>query len=102
MLPAPSLRAVMTPEQVTVPADEQVGAYSTWFDLLATHEVAHIIHLLRPSRNPGERLVERLAVPLGPITVNGPRWVLEGYATVIEGRVTGAGRPPIRRRRTWK
>lgn len=76
------------------PADEQLGAYSTWIDLLATHEVTHIIHLLRPSRNPAERTIERLLLPLAPITLNGPRWVLEGYATVVEGRLTGAGRPP--------
>lgn len=74
--------------------DEQIGAYSTWFDLLATHEVTHIVHLLRPSRNPLERVIERLIVPLAPITLDGPRWVLEGYATVVEGRLTGAGRPP--------
>ncbi|HEX7420783.1 MAG TPA: hypothetical protein VF505_12910, partial [Thermoanaerobaculia bacterium] len=74
--------------------DEQIGAYSTWFDLLATHEVTHIVHLLRPSRNPLERIVERLILPLAPITLDSPRWVLEGYATVVEGRLTGAGRPP--------
>ena len=74
--------------------DEQIGAYGTWFDLLATHEVTHIVHLLRPSRNPAERIFERLILPLAPITLDGPRWVLEGYATVVEGRLTGAGRPP--------
>jgi hypothetical protein len=74
--------------------DEQIGAYSTWIDLLATHEVTHIVHLLRPSRNPAERIVERLILPLAPITLDAPRWVLEGYATVVEGRLTGAGRPP--------
>ena len=74
--------------------DEQIGAYSTWFDLLAAHEVTHIVHLLRPSRNTFERIIERLILPLNPIALNGPRWVIEGYATVVEGRVTGAGRPP--------
>src|SRR5436190_16241373 len=44
--------------------------------------------MLRPSRNPLQRLL-----PLNPITLRAPRWVLEGYATVIEGRLTGAGRP---------
>lgn len=74
--------------------DEQIGAYSTWLDLLATHEITHIVHLLRPSRNPLERTVDRRLIQLAPITVNGPRWLLEGYATVVEGRLTGAGRPP--------
>lgn len=73
--------------------DEQLGAYGHWIDLLAVHEVAHVVHMLRPSRNPLERLAEQTILPLNPITLRAPRWVLEGYATVIEGRLTGAGRP---------
>ncbi|MEA2491263.1 MAG: hypothetical protein QOH21_3055 [Acidobacteriota bacterium] len=73
--------------------DEQLGAYGHWIDLLATHEVAHVVHMLRPSRNPLTRLVESSILPLNPVTLRAPRWVLEGYATVIEGRLTGAGRP---------
>jgi hypothetical protein len=57
------------------------------------HETAHLVHMLRPSRNPLGRAVEKFVVPLNPITLRAPRWVLEGYATVIEGRLTGAGRP---------
>ena len=30
---------------------------------------------------------------LSPIAANAPRWVVEGYATYVEGRVTGSGRP---------
>src|SRR5687767_62339 len=73
--------------------DEQLGAYGHWIDLLAVHEVAHVVHMLRPSRNPLERFLENTVLPLNPITLRAPRWVLEGYATVIEGRLTGAGRP---------
>ncbi|HEU4520760.1 MAG TPA: hypothetical protein VFT12_02085, partial [Thermoanaerobaculia bacterium] len=73
--------------------DEHIGAYSNWIDLLAVHEVAHVIHMLRPSRNGLQRLVERYFLPLNRISLGAPRWVLEGYATVIEGRLTGAGRP---------
>jgi hypothetical protein len=74
--------------------EEQIGAYSDWIDLLAVHEITHIMHMLRPSRNPLQRALERFVLPLDPITLTAPRWVLEGYATVIEGRLTGAGRPP--------
>ncbi|HEV8660707.1 MAG TPA: hypothetical protein VGS96_19040 [Thermoanaerobaculia bacterium] len=74
--------------------DEQIGTYSDWIDLLAVHEITHIMHMLRPSRNPLQRAVERFVLPFDPITLTAPRWVLEGYATVIEGRLTGAGRPP--------
>jgi hypothetical protein len=72
--------------------EEQIGEYRDWIDLLTVHEVAHLVHLLRPSRNPAERAFESV-VPLNPITLRAPRWVLEGYATVVEGRVTGSGRP---------
>lgn len=73
--------------------DEQLGAYGHWIDLLAVHETAHVVHMLRPSRNPLVHLRERFLLPFNPITLGAPRWVLEGYATVVEGRLTGAGRP---------
>jgi hypothetical protein len=73
--------------------DEQLGAFGHWIDLLSVHETTHLVHMLRPARNPWERLLERTVLPLAPITLGSPRWVLEGYATVIEGRLTGAGRP---------
>jgi hypothetical protein len=73
--------------------DEVLGAYGHWIDLLAVHESAHVVHMLRPSRNPLGGMFEKFVLPLNPITLRAPRWVLEGYATVIEGRLTGAGRP---------
>lgn len=73
---------------------EEIGNYRVWSDLLATHEFAHVAHLNRPSRNWWRRLLWDLSpVPLGPIAVNAPRWALEGYATYVEGRVSGTGRP---------
>jgi hypothetical protein len=30
---------------------------------------------------------------MGPIPLRAPRWVVEGYATLVEGRLTGSGRP---------
>lgn len=69
-----------------------IGYYDDWVELLTIHEQAHLAHLLRPSRNPLRRLAgEWLGV--GPITLAVPRWVSEGYATVIEGDLTGTGRP---------
>jgi len=72
--------------------ETQIGEYSDWIDLLTVHETAHLVHLLRPSRNPFERFAERF-LPLNPIVLRAPRWIFEGYATVIEGRITGSGRP---------
>jgi hypothetical protein len=72
--------------------ESSIGEFRDWIDLLQVHETTHLIHLLRPSRNPTRRLVEKL-LPVSPISTAAPRWVLEGYATVIEGRITGSGRP---------
>lgn len=72
----------------------EIGNYHTWGEMLSVHELAHVVHLTRPTRNPLRRqLWSSLPVNLGPITRNAPRWVFEGYATVIEGRITGSGRP---------
>lgn len=73
---------------------DDIGEFRTWGDMLVSHEFAHIAHLSRPSRNPGtRRLWEALPVDLGPITLRAPRWAIEGYATYVEGRVSGSGRP---------
>lgn len=68
--------------------------YRDWGEMLAVHEYAHLAHLLRPSRNARQRLIWRLLpVELGPLARRAPRWVLEGYATYVEGLLTGSGRP---------
>ncbi|MFL5560431.1 MAG: TolB family protein [Gemmatimonadaceae bacterium] len=71
-----------------------VGNSRSWPEILSVHEFTHIAHMTRPSRNPTERLLARLSpLGIGPITRKAPRWVLEGYATYVEGRLTGSGRP---------
>ncbi len=69
-----------------------IGHYTDWGELLLVHEGAHLVHLLRPSRNPVERGLARV-LPLGPVARKAPRWVIEGYATLVEGRLTASGRP---------
>lgn len=69
-----------------------IGHYTDWGELLLVHEGAHLVHLLRPSRNPLERRLARV-LPLGPVARKAPRWVIEGYATLVEGRLTASGRP---------
>ncbi|HVR42257.1 MAG TPA: hypothetical protein VMS56_02330 [Thermoanaerobaculia bacterium] len=73
------------------PPESVIGANRDWIEILTVHETAHLAHLLRPSRDPVRRFLAS-AVPLGPIA-SAPRWVTEGYATVIEGDLTGTGRP---------
>jgi hypothetical protein len=70
------------------PSDSEIGYYRDSIEDLLVHEEAHLVHLLRPSRNP---LLASL-LPVGPIAL-APRWVVEGYATLVEGRLTGFGRP---------
>ena len=73
---------------------EDIGDFRDWGEMLVSHEFGHIAHLTRPSRNPLTRLLWRvLPVDLGPIALRAPRWAVEGYATYIEGQVTGSGRP---------
>jgi hypothetical protein len=70
------------------------GAMSSWTEELLAHELTHIHHLMRPAsaRQPGP-VPSLFALPLGPLLLKCPRWVSEGYATLLEGRVTGSGRP---------
>lgn len=71
---------------------EDIGEFRVWGEMLVSHEFTHIAHLTRPSRNEQFRWIWRaLAVDLGPITLNAPRWAIEGYATYVEGKVTGSG-----------
>jgi hypothetical protein len=73
---------------------DDIGEYRDWSEMLVSHEFAHIAHLTRPSRNAfTRRLWETLPVDVGPIALRSPRWAIEGYATFVEGRVTGSGRP---------
>lgn len=71
-----------------------IGNSRSWGELLAVHEFAHVAHLTRPSRNRWQR-VWRSLLPgrIGPVATRSPRWVTEGYATYVEGALTGTGRP---------
>lgn len=73
-------------------SDSVLGTFSaTWSEVLLAHELTHIHHLTRPVR-PGVS-TSPFQMPVGPLAVKAPRWVYEGYATLVEGRVTGSGRP---------
>ncbi len=89
LLPGPRLVLWTTPPA----AGSSLGHLSDWGELLAVHEMAHLAHLLRPSRAPWRALLERTLWPLAPLATGAPRWATEGYATLVEGRLTGSGRP---------
>ncbi|MEM9558288.1 MAG: hypothetical protein AAGC60_28800 [Acidobacteriota bacterium] len=84
----PRLMLYLTPP----PTDSSLGHIDDWGRLLALHEDAHLVHLLRRSRAPLGRQIESL-MPVGPIPRRAPRWVIEGYATLLEGRIGHWGRP---------
>ncbi len=69
-----------------------IGNHRGWALKLAAHEFGHIAHLTRPARR-STLLWHLLPAPLSPITAFTPRWATEGYATWIEGKITGTGRP---------
>ncbi len=71
-----------------------IGHSRGFGELLAVHEYAHVAHLVRPSRNARQRFLWSLSpIRVGPVARRAPRWVTEGYATYVEGRLTGSGRP---------
>ncbi|HEU5249196.1 MAG TPA: hypothetical protein VFW15_04350, partial [Thermoanaerobaculia bacterium] len=70
-----------------------IGWWTDWMEDLVVHEVAHVVHLGRP-RNRSRGILARLSpIPVGPLLLKSPRWLVEGYATLIEGALTGSGRP---------
>jgi hypothetical protein len=70
------------------------GQHRGWGEVLAVHEYGHIAHLTFAPRNPTERAIWRLLpARIGPVARKSPSWVIEGYATYIEGQLTGNGRP---------
>jgi len=90
VLNAPTIVLWPTPPD---PSDDG-GSTADWVELLVVHEFAHIAHLTRPTRNPVDRVLWHvLPVDLSPIARRSPRWLMEGYATYIEGLLTGSGRP---------
>jgi len=89
LLGAPRMVLWTTPPH----AASSLGQLSDWGELVAVHESAHLAHLLRPSRAPLRAWLERTLLPLGPLALGAPRWASEGYATLLEGRLTGSGRP---------
>ena len=72
----------------------EIGENRGWAEMLTVHEYAHSAHLTRPTRNPLDRVLFSLfPFPVQPLAVRTPRWAIEGYATYLEGKLTGSGRP---------
>ena len=74
-------------------SESMIGEYGDWMEIVATHETAHVAHLARPGRGLLALALRVSPAPFGPLAVECPRWVTEGYATLVEGALTGTGRP---------
>ena len=74
-------------------SESGIGDYGDWMELVATHEIAHVVHLARPRNRSSGLLVLLSPAPFGPLALASPEWVTEGYATIVEGALTGSGRP---------
>ena len=74
------------------PSDSAIGSFVDWPQLVLTHEFAHIAHLTRSKARLWNVIRYAIPLPVGTLRLL-PRWVIEGYATAVEGAVTGSGRP---------
>jgi hypothetical protein len=73
-------------------SNEALGSYSDWLDLVISHELAHKIHISAPSRS-WRSALDRYFLDSDILNFyRYPRWITEGYATVIETEYTGQGR----------
>jgi len=70
----------------------ELGFYDDWLQLVVSHELAHIFHLDYAEGIP--RLTRRVfgRTPFGFPNAFTPPWTTEGLATVLESRLTRAGR----------
>ncbi len=82
----------------TTPAlsDSRISSNSSWQQLLLLHEYVHLVHLAQPYRNPLRNWTSRLwdlwdISHFDPKNAP-PQWVTEGYATLLESKLTGSGR----------
>ncbi|MBN1550023.1 PD40 domain-containing protein, partial [bacterium] len=77
---------------VTAPGPESFwGGAEDWSELVFCHEDVHIVHLTLRSRNRWQRILNRF-LPVGSMALKCPRYVSEGYAVILESRLTGNGR----------
>ena len=88
VLGAPVIHLWVTPPTAT----DQIANHRGWGPKLAAHEFGHIAHLSRPARRP-QWYWHLLPARVSPLAITSPRWAAEGYATWIEGKLTGSGRP---------
>jgi len=73
-------------------SEEALGSYNDWLDIVISHELTHKIQMSAPSRSWRSSLDSLFLTSDLLNFFRYPRWVTEGYATVIETEYTKQGR----------
>ncbi|TPH13221.1 TolB family protein [Litorilituus lipolyticus] len=77
----------------TPPMSDSVISNSTgWQQLLVLHEYVHLVHLAQKSRSNIRSKIAGWYDLYDASQIKGERWVAEGYATLLESKMTGRGR----------
>ena len=84
----PYMALFATPAQ----SDTVISSSTGWQQLLVLHEYVHLVHLAQKSRSNWRNNVANWYDIFDASQINGERWVSEGYATLLESRLTGRGR----------
>ena len=84
----PMMALFTTPPQ----SDTVVSNNSGWQQLLVLHEYIHLVHLAQPTRSHWRQELRGVWDLYDISYSNMPRWVSEGYATLLESKMTGRGR----------
>ncbi|WP_125783472.1 TolB family protein [Pseudoalteromonas rubra] len=85
---SPLMALFTTPPQ----SDSVIANSPGWQQLLILHEYIHLVHLSQPSRSGWRQHLRDWFDIYDLSSAVLPRWVAEGYATLLESRLTGRGR----------
>ncbi|WP_138598455.1 TolB family protein [Pseudoalteromonas citrea] len=84
----PLMALFTTPPQ----SDTVISNHHSWLQLLILHEYVHLVHLSQPTRHRFRQLIRDISDIYDLTSAMMPRWVAEGYATLLESKITGRGR----------
>ncbi|WP_234401188.1 TolB family protein [Pseudoalteromonas sp. T1lg23B] len=84
----PLMALFTTPPQ----SDTVIANHNSWQQLLILHEYIHLVHLSQPSRGTWKQALRDVWDLYDISEAMMPRWVAEGYATLVESKMTGRGR----------
>ena len=73
-------------------SDSIISNSSSWQQLLVLHEYVHLVHLGQKNRATWRNTLANWFDIYDAIQIKGERWVSEGYATLLESKLSGRGR----------